>query len=660
MRCYTPPFLDNTLRLILFGGKGGVGKTTCATAAALLLARSAPAKTFRLISADPAHSLLDSLAGCSIPQNLTVLELDANERTSEFRAATRGRLHEIVAAGTFLDGADIDQLLDLSLPGLDELAVFLEISESLERNADDCMVMDTAPSGHTLRLLTITASIRLWVEALDALLAKRRYMRQVFGQAKAEDPLEDLVAGWNGAIDQVETLLRDATRCRFIPVTTAESLGVRETARLWKELQHLRVPVSDLIVNQVHLASDCPTCAWDHKCETAQVEQLAAISRPAHLWAMELLADEVRGERILAEFWDHARLMEAVEDSVTTPATSPKSGPKQKADLLLNREPRVGMPPYRPSPEMQFLLFSGKGGVGKTTLACATALRMAYDYPSKQVLLLSTDPAHSLSRCLETAVGSFPTQIFRNLAAMEIDAEAEFGRLRPQYERDVEELLSADSRAFELAFDRAAIGKILEMAPPGLDEVMALTGIIDLLTRDRYDLVVLDSASTGHFIRLLELPRLVEQWLATLFGLLLKYKRVLRLPRFTDQLIQLSKNLKTFRKILSDSARAALYAVGIPTEMALAETKDLLAACARIGVSAPIIFLNRLTPAGNCRLCTSLERRESRVLGRYEQAFPDHQMVLVYRQGELTGVDRLLRFGESLYRAVDWEACHAR
>jgi arsenite-transporting ATPase len=141
--------------------------------------------------------------------------------------------------------------------------------------------------------------------------------------------------------------------------------------------------------------------------------------------------------------------------------------------------------------------------------------------------------------------------------------------------------------------------------------------------------------------------------------LLLKYKRLMRLPRFTDQLIHLSKSLKVFRKILSDSARSALYAVSIPTEMAFAETKDLLAACARLGVSAPMIFLNRLTPPHNCRLCAALERRENGLLGRFEQAFPAQELVLVYRQGELTRVDRLLRFGDSLYQSADREACHA-
>ena len=76
-----------------------------------------------------------------------------------------------------------------------------------------------------------------------------------------------------------------------------------------------------------------------------------------------------------------------------------------------------------PSPEMRFVLFAGKGGVGKTTLSCVTAVRLARDFPEKRVLLFSTDPAHSLSACLQVEIGPRPTVLFPGLTAMEIDAQ---------------------------------------------------------------------------------------------------------------------------------------------------------------------------------------------------------------------------------------------
>jgi arsenite-transporting ATPase len=635
-----PGFLDHTLQLLLFGGKGGVGKTTCAAAAAIRIARSAPGKAFRLISADPAHSLWDSLADCILPGNLTVVELDARQRADAFFAAEQGRLREIAAAGTFLDEADIDQLLSLSLPGLDELAVFLEISDLLEHRACDGIVVDTAPSGHTLQLLTMPRNLRMWVAALDALLAKRRYMKKVFRGETANDPLDQLVSRWSTSLDRIETLLRDPARCCFVPVTTAEALSVRETTRLWKHLQKLQVPVSDLVVNQVHAASQCPTCSHDHHAEREQILRLAEMAGAGRLWTVELFEDEVRGERMLAGFWDRAQIFVAPAGSKTETLAVPVPGPC------------VERPVEQPSAQIQLLLFSGKGGVGKTTLACATALRMAHAFPRKRVLLLSTDPAHSLSACLRIGIGPHPSPVCGNLAAMEIDAHAELDVFRRECENDLDEWLDPGEGEFEVAFDRAALEKVLQLAPPGIEELMALTSVVDLLARDRYDLFVVDSASTGHFIRLLELPRLIEHWLKTFFGMLLKYKNVLHLPRFTDRLIALSKNLKTFRRILADSARCALYAVSIPTQMAFEETRDLLAACGRIGIATPLIFLNRLTPPADCRLCAAVRRRESTVASSLAETFPDRKMVFVYRQGEPSGLDRLLPLAGILYRTA--------
>ncbi|MBZ5622279.1 MAG: ArsA family ATPase [Acidobacteriia bacterium] len=638
MQPLMPGFLDHTLQLLLFGGKGGVGKTTCAAAAAIRIARSAPGKAFRLLSADPAHSLWDSLADCTLPGNLTVVELDARQRADAFLAAERGRLREIAVAGTFLDEADIDQLLSLSLPGLDELAVFLEISDLLEHGVCDGIVVDTAPSGHTLELLTMPRNLRMWVAALDALLAKRRYMQRVFQRQTANDPLEQLVSRWSTSLDRIETLLRDPARCCFVPVTTAEALGVRETAGLWKQLRKLQVPVSDLVVNQVHAASSCQTCSRDHNAEQEQIARLRAMTGAGRLWTVELLEEEVRGERMLAGFWGHAQIFVA------------PSGSKTKTLAVPVPEGRVERPVEPPSAQVQLLLFSGKGGVGKTTLACATALRMARDFPQKRILLLSTDPAHSLSACLRIGIGRHPSPVCGNLAAMEIDACAALNVFRRECENDLGEWLDPHDGEFEVAFDRAALEKVLQLAPPGIEELMALTSVVDLLARDRYDLFVVDSASTGHFIRLLELPRLIEHWLKMFFGLLLKYKNLLRLPRFADRLIALSKNLKTFRRILADSARCALYAVSIPTQMAFEETRDLLAACGRIGIAAPLIFLNRLTPPADCRLCSAVRDREAAVASGFAETFPDRRMVFVYRQGEPAGLDRLACLAGILYR----------
>ena len=203
---------------------------------------------------------------------------------------------------------------------------------------------------------------------------------------------------------------------------------------------------------------------------------------------------------------------------------------------------------------MRFVLFAGKGGVGKTTLSCVTAVRLARDFPEKRVLLFSTDPAHSLSACLQAEIGPRPTVLLPGLTAMEIDAQAEFEKLKTRYAEDLERFLESVSRGFDLTFDRVVLERMMDLAPPGLDEIMALTRIMEFLARDSYDLFVLDCAPTGHLIRLLELPELINEWLKAFFNLFLKYERILRLPGFAEELVGISRNLKKLRELLQNPA----------------------------------------------------------------------------------------------------------
>jgi arsenite-transporting ATPase len=638
-----PLFFDNQgLRLLLFGGKGGVGKTTCATAAALRMSARAPDRAFLLVSTDPAHSIEDSLAGCAPPGNLRVLELDAQQYLSKFRDQNGPMLRDIAAAGTFLDDDDINQFLSLSLPGLDELMAFLEISSWVEARQYDCIVVDTAPSGHTLRLLAMPELIRRWLSMLEALLAKRRYMRRVFSRDSSPDRLDLFVSQWQDSLQRMESLLRDPARSQFVPVTVAEPLSVHETLALSKKLASLRMPVSDLIVNRLHTASDCPACSTAAWLEQAQIRQLlAGIGTSCSAWGIEMFAEEVRGQEALAGFWEHARPVSRTPVDVARPCIALRLAVRHPAAL--------------PSREIRFILFAGKGGVGKTTLACVTAIRLARNFPDKRILLFSTDPAHSLSACLQTKVGPRPTVLFSGLTAVEMDAQAEFEKVKARYAEDLERFLDSVSRGFDLTFDRVVLERLLDLAPPGLDEIMALTRIMEFLARASYELFILDCAPTGHLIRLLELPDLVNDWLKTFFNLFIKYEQILRLPGFADELVGISRNLKKLRELLQNPARSVLYAVSIPTQMALEETKDLLAACDRLGIAVPSVFLNMMTPPGDCHLCSNLWKRERLVAEGLRRMFPRKEQTLICRQEELAGLEKLEEFGRYLYQPAGKE-----
>jgi arsenite-transporting ATPase len=527
------------------------------------------------------------------------------------------------------------------------MALF-EISSWVEGRQYDCIVVDTAPSGHTLRLLAMPELIRRWLGMLEVLLAKRRYMRRVFSRDEGPDRLDLFVTQWKSTLHLTEKLLHDPKRTQFVPVSIAEPLSVYETVALFQELQHRKMPVSELVVNQLHLECDCSPCKAAGADEQLQIQRLmTGIEVPCPVWGIGLQEEEVRGQKLLMEFWDHAQPI-ARRPEVAAGCTIVR-----KPAAL--HEPAVLVPALAPSAQMQFMLFAGKGGVGKTTLSCVTSVRMAHDFPDKRVLLFSADPAHSLSACLQTEIGPQPKLLLPGLTAMEIDATAEFEKLKARYAEDLKHFLESVSRSFDLTFDRVVLERMLDLAPPGLDEVMALTRIMDFMAHDSYDLFVLDCASTGHLIRLLEMPDLINEWLKAFFSLFLKYEHILQMPGFVDELVAISRNLKKLRELLQNPAAAALYPVSIPTRMALEETKDLVEACGRLGITVPLMFLNLLTPPCDCRLCVGLRRRESAVAKEFLKAFPHKQQIQVYRQPGLGGLEQLEWLGQRLYQSAGQE-----
>ena len=146
--------LEPSLKLILFGGKGGVGKTTCASSAALYLSRNN--KTL-LFSTDPAHSLSDSLGqkiGDEIGnvkdvENLSALEISAEKALSEFKIEYDAELRRLFDTSTYLDKEDIDSILGLPIPGIDEVMGFKTILDLIEEGKFDKYIVDTAPTGPT-------------------------------------------------------------------------------------------------------------------------------------------------------------------------------------------------------------------------------------------------------------------------------------------------------------------------------------------------------------------------------------------------------------------------------------------------------------------------------------------------------------------------------
>jgi len=633
-----PEFLQQTsLKLILFGGKGGVGKTTCAAAAALALSRQFPDEKFLLISMDPAHSLNDVLAGSSTPSNLDVEEIDAMRCMAEFKKANARHLNQIVRNGTFLDEQDIEQLLDLSMPGLDEIMAFNEIAQMVERGAYRCIVADTAPTGHTLRFLELPKVLHDWVGVLDAMMAKHRYMLKLYRGCCRKDETDLFLDRMAATVAGITSLFSDPGRCRFVPVAVPEFLILQETSRLVDKLKAMRFHVADILLNRVlPETTDCPACIEARVRQSTQLLEFRRNFTDCTLWQIPLQGAEVLGVDQLSSFWDDVRM--AGECHIRPYAATPAPA-------------RVEHPAQLPGPDKTLILFAGKGGVGKTTLASATAIHLASRYPHKRVLLFSTDPAHSLSDCFGVPIGPQETPIFSGLSAIEMDAGAEYENLKTLYAEEVKTMLGslAGGAWVDLNFDREVAERVMDLSPPGLDEMMALAKLMELHEKGSYDLFVLDTAPTGHLLRLLEMPAVIQDWLKVFFGLFLKYKHVFRLPKITEYMVSMSKRMKLMRALLNNPRKAQLYAASMPTRMAFEETRDLVEACNSAGIHVAALLLNMATPPRACSVCKALAQKESQVRLEFAAEFPGIRQTAIYKCGEPRGVDRLRDLGNAIY-----------
>ena len=619
-------------RYIFFGGKGGVGKTTAASATALfLLNQTKRNESILLFSTDPAHSLSDSLdvkIGNRLVEvkqlrgaRLVAYEMDAGQALERFRAQHGKVLAEIAERGTLLDQEDINELLSLSLPGLDEVMSLFELSE-LDRAGNYAhIVVDTAPSGHTSRLLRLPEVFDRMVKALDLMGDKHRYMIAHFARRKlVADEVDLFLRDVSQRIESVRKLLHDPQQTRFALVTILEAMSVRETERYLELLRGQGVPVRDLILNRVEQEhEDCEYCRARVQTQRPWIKEIVKSFGDLELHYVPLMSTEVRGLDDLKQIGK--LIWEEPDKGIGNRFGVRRSG----AAVVIEREiegESGAMPPH----SNEIVIFGGKGGVGKTTAAAAFALALAAANPKKKLLIFSTDPAHSLSDSFDETIGGLKRGVagHENLDAMEIDPGKWFEDLKQRYRSWTDDLfasLSGGSR-MEIKFDREAMRELVELTPPGIDEIAALGTISDLLDSERYHTIILDTAPTGHLIRFLELPQVALSWIRTFMKLLLKYQNVLRATQVAQELVALSKSIKKVLALLTDGERCEFVGVAIPERMSLEETIDLSKSLEKLKVPLSRLLINGVTPAQtNCKFCKSRRKMQDQVITEFRNRF---------------------------------------
>lgn len=531
-------------RVVFVVGKGGVGKTT--TSGAIALALADQAQPTHLISTDPAHSLRDLLPEPCSP-HLEIEEFDARTYADAFFNELRAPFVELMERGTYLDAADAASFLDLSIPGIDEVMAALRLVELLESGAQR-IVVDTAPTGHTLRLLDSAAIIDSWVEAGRAMADKAAAVASALVGQRVPLAAEGLLLDWRESARRFESDI--VQQGSAIVVTRAGVVIEAETRRLVQELRERGLAVAATVSVADGDAADF-TVDWlehPHGCDGLRA------------WARHL----IRGRGIGRGRGEGRGEVEEASTFSTLPSPIPATSP------------------------LKLVLVAGKGGVGKTTCACAIAAGLALE---KRVCIVSTDPAGSLSEVLGVAVGADAIEVAPNLFARQIEAVAEFQRMRAQFRASVDEVFEQLGLHASAALDRKVIESLWDFAPPGLDEIISLIEILE--HADEFDTTIIDSAPTGHFLRLIEMPDIALDWVRALMRLIVKYHAAGSLDALTHDLLAFAKRLKQLKSDLSTPGTTAVYVVTLDEPLVNAETARLSSALESAGMPVAATILNR-------------------------------------------------------------------
>ena len=298
---------EDALKLVLFGGKGGVGKTTCASSTGLYLAKNF--KTL-LFSTDPAHSLSDILEqkiGDEIKEvkgikNLSALEISAEKVLSKFKIRYESQIRKILDTSTYLDQEDINSILALPIPGIDEVMGFKAIVDLIDEAKFDKYIVDTAPTGHALRLLTLPGLLDDWIKVMAKMRWKYRYVVTSFAGKYNPDEGDDFLIEMKKAVKRIEGLLRDNRRCEFIAVTIPEDMAILETERLVETLSKYGIKVKQLVINNALESNNCQFCRERREEQGRYIKQIMKKFGDLRVTIIPLQPREVKGTDALENF----------------------------------------------------------------------------------------------------------------------------------------------------------------------------------------------------------------------------------------------------------------------------------------------------------------------------------------------------------------------
>ena len=463
-------FLKQTTRNLFFTGKGGVGKTSVACAAAVRLADAG--KRVLLVSTDPASNL-DEVLGTALQHhptaiplipNLFAMNLDPEKSAAEYRERMVGPYRTLLPAAAIASMEEqFSGSCTLEIAAFDEFSRLL--GDASATSQFDHVIFDTAPTGHTLRLLTLPSA---W----------SGFMESNTTGTSCLGPLAGLQAQQVLYQDTVKALSNSSTTT-LILVTRAEATAFREAARTSGELHALGVSNQHLVINALFRATDTSDpYATAMQCRGDKaIAEMPDVLKDLPRTSIPLTAGGILGVAALRNLGQSSTPPSALQSSSSTAA--------HECDRENLPSSLAAMMPDLAAPGHGVILAMGKGGVGKTTVAAAIAVALAER--GLEVHLSTTDPAAHIAAAV--AGETYP-----NLTVSRIDPVVETAKYSQEVMNNAGAGLDASGKA------------LLEedLRSPCTEEIAVFRAFADAVAEGTSRFVVLDTAPTGHTVLLLD------------------------------------------------------------------------------------------------------------------------------------------------------------
>ncbi|CDF37865.1 unnamed protein product [Chondrus crispus] len=659
---------SDALKWIFVGGKGGVGKTT--TSCSLAVALSATRGSVLLVSTDPAHNLSDAFSQKFTGEptrvngfdNLDAMEVEPTSHPG--LPANAEPPSELVQA---LGGSDAASAMlgDVgnAIPGIDEAMAFGTLMKSVREMEYDVVIFDTAPTGHTMRLLGFPGLLEKGLGLFRGLMDRFGPMASTFASSMNIPGLDvqEMASNIESMLEvtrEVSATFADSSKCTFVCVCIPEFLSVFETERLVQEVGKFGISVNNIVVNQIIRPEDIAEKDDAESLYNARLamqrkymEQIVELyGEDFHITAMPLLSGEVRGKERLIEYSD---LMLVEKKEFTEGIEGMNDIGEYEGSLKNLVDDR----------KLRWIFVGGKGGVGKTTTS--SSLGAALEKNGKKVLLVSTDPAHNLSDAFSQKIssGTDPTKIkgFNGLYALEVNATEAAEDFVTKLSETTEGL-SANGGATDL-LPVETVRQLLSSVP-GIDEAVSFSQIAKLAKSMDFDSIVFDTAPTGHTLRLLQFPTVASKALARIDEMKRSLTPMLSMLTNGDPTMQAKvreaeaqlesgrKGLEEVTKILVDDEITTFVCVAIAEFLSVYETERLVQELCTMNINVRNVLVNQLMRPKQADIIGILKSRSSmqrKYLDQIDELYPREEFHITYMPllpMEVRGVEALRKYGQ--------------